>query len=246
MSRGIDTPSTTTGPPEPEPSNPFHAPPPGYPPAAAPGYDVPPGGPPPGWAPPPPPQTTSGLAITSLVLSLVGLGLFGLIFGIVALGRIRRSGQKGKGLAWAGIVLSVLGLVATVALGGLVYSAFQDSRTERNTAGEVTAPADARTADLRTGDCVTGLSEAKDATPKVVPCSEKYEAEVFATFELPAGKYPGDAKVQELADAGCSSRFDETGATAEDDADIWYLYPSSELGWIADRAVVCLTSPSGP
>jgi prepilin-type processing-associated H-X9-DG protein len=85
-------------------------------------------------APPPPPgqmpsaagaqalpEKTSGLAITSLVLGVLGLcggltSLFGLIFGIVALSSISKSQGRltGKGMAIAGICLSSVFLVLFV------------------------------------------------------------------------------------------------------------------------------------
>ena len=74
-------------------------------------------------APPPPPpeaSTTSGLAIASLVLSLVwiyGLGsIAAIVFGHVALSQIKKSGgtQRGRGMAIAGLVLGYIGLVTAI------------------------------------------------------------------------------------------------------------------------------------
>ena len=65
---------------------------------------------------------TSGLAIASLVLGLLwiyGLGsLLAVIFGSVALRNISRSGGwvTGKGMAIAGLVLGIIGLVAFIAV----------------------------------------------------------------------------------------------------------------------------------
>jgi hypothetical protein len=67
----------------------------------------------PGWQPAP---TTNGLAIASLVFSIVsllGLGsILAIIFGFVARGQIARSGgrQKGGGLALAGIIIGFVTL----------------------------------------------------------------------------------------------------------------------------------------
>lgn len=52
---------------------------------------------------------TNGMAIASFVLGLLGVNLLGLIFGFVALGQIRSNpGQGGRGMAIAGIVLSLV------------------------------------------------------------------------------------------------------------------------------------------
>jgi len=64
---------------------------------------------------------TNGLAIASLVLALCGLGLLPVIFGHVALGQIKRSGDQGSGFAIAGLVIGYLTLV-TVAIALLVIA----------------------------------------------------------------------------------------------------------------------------
>lgn len=57
---------------------------------------------------------TNGLAIAALVLGLLGFGLLPVIFGHVALGQIKRTGEGGSGLALAGLILGYLGLIATI------------------------------------------------------------------------------------------------------------------------------------
>jgi len=63
-----------------------------------------------GWgAPAPPAPGTDGMAVAGFVLGLLGVtvitAILGIVFGAVALGRIRRTAQGGKGLAIAGIVI---------------------------------------------------------------------------------------------------------------------------------------------
>jgi hypothetical protein len=89
-----------------------------------PGYAYPAPGPLYGYVPV---QRTNGLAVASLVCSLVWLGGLGsilaIIFGFVARAQIKRStggvdgggGVQGNGLAIAGIIIGVVGLVALVA-----------------------------------------------------------------------------------------------------------------------------------
>jgi len=103
-------------------------PPPGFPGQAPGGYQSPPGGyqppPVPEWWPQSPPRgfvpvtRTNGLAIASLVLGILWLfwlgSLAGLILGLVALKQIKGRNQGGRGIAIAGVVLSVLGLVIFV------------------------------------------------------------------------------------------------------------------------------------
>jgi uncharacterized RDD family membrane protein YckC len=79
-------------------------------------YELPPYGPQYGyWAQPPVVPATNGLAIASLVCSLVAVmfmgipGVLGVIFGFVARAQIRRSVpfQKGRGMALAGIIVGL-------------------------------------------------------------------------------------------------------------------------------------------
>ncbi len=115
------------------PPPPYSTPPPGFGPpspgfgAPPPGYGPPPGfGPPPGYPAPgygaygPPTEKTNAMAIGSLVASVVGVccgigSIVGIVLGIVAMNQIKQSGEKGHGLAIAGIVVGVLSLLLNVA-----------------------------------------------------------------------------------------------------------------------------------
>ncbi|HVT20436.1 MAG TPA: DUF4190 domain-containing protein [Mycobacteriales bacterium] len=112
--------------------------PPPVPPPVPPTWQGPPYGAAPGEAPGwygggpgyPRPADTNGFAIASLVCSLVGVLLLvvgpalGIVFGAIGLRQIPRLGQRGRGLAVAGIVigaivllLDVVGIVAAIADG---------------------------------------------------------------------------------------------------------------------------------
>ncbi|BBY51932.1 hypothetical protein MARA_54000 [Mycolicibacterium arabiense] len=121
--------------PPPPPGN-YPPPPPqggGYPPPPqGGGYPPPPQGggyppPPQGGGYPPPggfgggaPTKTNTLAIASLVCAVLGLlcgvgSILGIVLGVVALNQIKQTGENGRGLAQAGIVVGaifvVLGIV---------------------------------------------------------------------------------------------------------------------------------------
>ena len=78
------------------------------------------------YVPPPPPviapQRTSGLAIASLVCGIcqigfpVPTGIAAIFLGHAARRRIRQTGERGDGLAVAGLILGYLGLVGYVLL----------------------------------------------------------------------------------------------------------------------------------
>jgi hypothetical protein len=60
---------------------------------------------------------TNGWAIAGLITAVL-LPPVGLIISLIALGQVKKTGQKGKGLAWAGVIVGVLGTVLIIA-GGL-------------------------------------------------------------------------------------------------------------------------------
>lgn len=91
---------------------------PGY---QKPGYPPPGGQCGPGSADFPPPQHyaypplapapvsgTNGLAIAALIVSLVSCGPVGLVLGIVSLNQIKASGEQGRGMALAGVIIGAL------------------------------------------------------------------------------------------------------------------------------------------
>jgi len=62
--------------------------------------------PPPGYYAPmyQPPRPTNGMAIAALICS-VAFAPLGIVFGHIALSQIRRTGEEGRGLAVAGLVI---------------------------------------------------------------------------------------------------------------------------------------------
>ena len=86
-------------------------------------------------APPSSPPRTSGLAVASLILGILGglviTGLLGLIFGIMALVQIGRSHGRlrGQGLAIAGTVISGLALLCIPILAAMVFPVFMKARS---------------------------------------------------------------------------------------------------------------------
>jgi hypothetical protein len=150
--------------------------------------------------PPPPAASTNGFAVAALVFGILG-GLLGLVFGIIALVQIRRTGQKGTGLAVAGLVLSALWLLA-LGLGLVLLLAVG---ADRDAEGEIT------------------------------------EGEVYATFDLPEGDYPGETAIVDQAEAECDERLSAVApdAYADPSVGLFYLAPL-EASWPDDREVVCI------
>ena len=128
------------------PSYPPPPPPPpggyGYPPPQQPGgYGYPPQGP--GY--PQQSSGTNGMAIASLVCSLLGwlcvIGpILGLVFGFIALNQIKQTGQGGRGMALAGIIIGVLVIVVGIIL-VFVGAIFGSTDKDRSTRTDSGAPA---------------------------------------------------------------------------------------------------------
>ncbi|MFI9118383.1 DUF4190 domain-containing protein [Streptomyces bikiniensis] len=200
----------------------------------------PPGGPGPHGQPP---RSTSGLAVASLVSGVVCcLPPLGLVLGLVALPKIRKKGQAGKGLAIAGIVLSALSCVLLVV--GLVTGGFSSAWSGFKK-GVEDASRSSSPFSLRTGQCFDDHGKAKDYTTEVtvVDCARPHDGEVTGGFEVTGfTSWPGEDAIDALAEKRCETvnlaYAMDTWAIPED---VWLFYylPSSESWKFGDRAVTC-------
>ncbi|MFF9207365.1 MULTISPECIES: DUF4190 domain-containing protein [unclassified Streptomyces] len=232
-------------------------PPPGpqQPPSAPGPYQAsPPQGPyPPPGAYPPPYQTwgqgyspynrpapVNGVAIAALVLgALCFLPALGLVLGVVALVQIRKRGERGKGMAIGGIVLSTLGLalwVLALATGGA--SDFWQGVKE-GARGDVAFSLDK-------GQCFNEPGALGGITYDVdeVPCEGVHDGEVFGTFEMAGvSRYPGDSAVDAAANSRCYTLADAYTMdrwALPDDVDIYYFTPSRDSWAAGDREIACV------
>ncbi|MGJ6966445.1 DUF4190 domain-containing protein [Streptosporangium sp. G11] len=84
----------------------------------------------------PPPRGNNGMAIAALIMGIAGLficgltSIVGVVLGHISLGQIKRTGEEGRGMAIAGLVLSYFGILCwlavlawLVAVGAIVGSA---------------------------------------------------------------------------------------------------------------------------
>ncbi|MFD0550623.1 DUF4190 domain-containing protein [Streptomyces rectiviolaceus] len=187
----------------------------------------------------------NGFAIASLVLGILCfVPAVGLILGLVALAQIAKKGERGKGLAIAGSILSVVGivlLVLAVATGGArdFMDGFREAaRDARNSSG---FPVDK-------GECFNvpgGKLEGAEYAYQVdtVPCASRHDGEVFASFRVNHDSYPGDSELIHLAEKKC---VDLQAAYVLDtwvdwgDAQINYFVPDRDTWRQGDRGVTCL------
>jgi Domain of unknown function (DUF4190)/Septum formation len=194
--------------------------------------------PPQGYPPTPAPRRgTDGFAIASLVFGIIGGVLLSVIFGLVALRRIRRNATSGRGLAIAGLVLSglwVLGVGALVAF-AVATGAGRDAN------GSVTDPGREKAANVRLGDCIeTWPKDGLVINLQVTPCTSAHEAEVFAVDQLPAGSYPGVAAVKAQTEALCTRHAELLKPSELAGLNLGYLFPESTNWARGDRKVSCI------
>jgi hypothetical protein len=185
---------------------------------------------------------TSGLAITAFVLGLVGLWPLALIFAVVALVKLQRSHRKGKGLAIAGLILSLLWAVAQIGFALLVGVAVHHQLTQPLNPGER-----GFLAQLRPGDCYDYPADTASTSVIGRNCAEPHDGQMILTFELADGPWPGKDRLHTMANAGCDTRL--TAAFAGDrpaeDLDITMSLPT-QVAWAArDRTVHCALTTNG-
>ncbi|MEU1148725.1 DUF4190 domain-containing protein [Streptomyces sp. NPDC005863] len=187
----------------------------------------------------------NGFAIASLVLGLLCfLPGVGLVLGLIALAQIKRKGERGKGMAVAGSILSVLAVVA----GGArdFMDGFREAaRASRQDTGAF--PVDE-------GGCLNAPEGRLDSMKfgyqvDEVPCAGPHDAEVFASYRVHHATYPGDGVLTGVAETKCADlqfayvmdRWQDFG-----DADLYYFVPDRTTWRRGDRHVTCLFGAPDP
>lgn len=212
-----------------------------YPPPGA--YGQAPYGAGPGY-PPPAPAKTNGFAIAALIFGIIGGVLLSVIFGIVALRQIRQRGDKGRGLAITGFVLSGVWLVIAVVAVVVVVA----TQAARNSSGEIATAGSLSIDKLATGDCIDGIKDGQVITIVTArPCVEPHDAEVFSQFGFPTGDWPGAEAVAAEAETQCTESAGQVlaGSPMIDRLSLFILYPPDAASWDRSRSVSCLVIDIG-
>ncbi|MFE9447015.1 DUF4190 domain-containing protein [Streptomyces sp. NPDC006739] len=190
------------------------------------------------------PAPVNGLAIASLVLGILCcLPGVGLVLGLIALGRIGKRGERGRAMAVTGVVLSGAGLALWVlffASGGpaAFWHGFKQGARDRASIS------------LVKGECFDapgGALSGETYGVGKVSCRGPHDAEVFASFRMEGGGYPGDASVARTADRRCYGLRDSyamDGWALPGDVDVYYLTPTRGSWSAGDREVTCVFGSS--
>ena len=150
-----------------------------------------------------------------------------------------RERRRGRGLGVAAFVLVVIVLVGA-AVGGLAAVTHGFHRKTKITYRP------AAVFKLRPGECVNFGPNGQSVT--VLSCATPHDAEVFATFPLPASPWPGGAAVQQDASNGCASRLGDylNPQLADAGLDQEFFYPDQEAWQAGARTVICeVRAPTG-
>jgi hypothetical protein len=195
----------------------------------------------------PPKPGTNGFAIAALVLGLIGGSLLSVIFGIIALSKIRQQPQRGKGLAIAGLCLSGVWLAGTASV--LVVKA--ETASQRSAAtGQITKNGHLDVLSLRAGDCFqhpSGTAPAGTLTQvTAVSCATPHNAQVIALLPVPGSDYPGEPAIRAQAVPGCNAalqtKVDQSKVTST--MVLHFFYPLEDSWLEGQHSVSCFVIDS--
>jgi hypothetical protein len=99
---------------------------------------------------------------------------------------------------------------------------------------------------VRAGDCID--VPASGTVVHVVACANPHDAEIFGTFQLAGGSWPGDSAARQQAASGCESRLGSYLNPQLDTSNLTqsYVYPGQQAWTSGQRTVVCeVRSASG-
>jgi Septum formation/Domain of unknown function (DUF4190) len=204
----------------------------------------------PGWAAEPMPGgrgnrrsgagSTSGWAVASFILGIFAVVPLSVIFGFVGLQKIRRLGQRGKGLAIAGLILSLIWVGVFVAATALSNG----TATRQSATGKITHRGDLGVFALATGDCFDNPANTQDIeSVTAIPCTQAHDSQVFAKFDLSGddSAYPAAGALNKMADTGCNSRTGSIDKPKTNAAmTIRVLFPEQDAWADGQRTVSCL------
>ncbi|MFE5340986.1 DUF4190 domain-containing protein [Isoptericola sp. NPDC056578] len=186
---------------------------------------------------------TDGFSIAALITGILGISPVALGLGIAGMRRTRRTGQSGRGMAIAGVVLGALGILGwLVVVGLLALLATNEEVQEGFSQGFEESYADRTGANLDLGDCFELPDDATDLTGIVATdCASAHGAEMVGVDELTDAEYPGESSVVATTEDFCFEEFAAYVGTDYDASslDMMYLYPTQASWAFGDRRLMC-------
>ena len=212
------------------------------------------------------PGKANSFAVASLILGLLGITVIGavagIVLGILALGQIRRTGQRGRGLAIAGVAISALWLVLIGAYfvlhGGKnpspppASTGHSSSPTPGPSSTASHGPLSTNVFALRPGQCFQNPPASQTVLGvtyvTVVPCSTPHNAQAFVQFNATGTSYPGVDALKRQADTGCHARIRKSVQTSKikNSMTLHYLYPLQSSWTSGHKTITCLIVAAKP
>jgi Domain of unknown function (DUF4190)/Septum formation len=211
------------------------------------------------------PGKANGFAVASLILGLLGItvigAIAGIVLGILALRQIRRTGQRGRGLAIAGLAFSALWLVL---LGGYFALHGGKSATPPVSTGHSSAPTPGPSSTASHGPLSTNVFALKPGQcfqnppasqtvlgvtyVTVVPCTTPHNAQAFVQFTATGTSYPGADALKRQADTGCHARITKNvqKSKLKNSMTLHYLYPLQSSWDSGHKMITCLIVAAKP
>ncbi|QIM16000.1 hypothetical protein G7067_05530 [Leucobacter insecticola] len=121
----------------------------------------------------------------------------------------------------------------------------RDSQTGEITEGNDKADVFA----LRVGDCMnesTGSTEVSSVP--TVPCAEAHDEEIYHSFMMKDGDFPGDSAITAESEKVCTPEFESFIGISYDESTLdWYPFTPTAGSWgEGDREVLCVAwDPAG-
>ncbi|WP_035798291.1 DUF4190 domain-containing protein [Kitasatospora mediocidica] len=179
-------------------------------------------------APPKMQAPINGFAVAALVSALTCfLWPLAIGFGITGLVQIPRRHQRGAGLAVSGLVLSLLGLLTTVALVVMPGGTLQDLGASRTSASQLTA-----------GQCFNRASHGVS----VIGCDRAHDGEAIGTTVIAGDEYPDKPdREQQVADAcgQLANDYSMDNWAVPDAVLVHYYYPQRADWDSGERTITC-------
>jgi hypothetical protein len=207
---------------------------------------------------------TNPTSVVALILGfLVPLG--GIIAGIIALGQIRRTQEKGRGLAIGGIAVGSFLTLLYIALGIALFVfgsiAAQTATTDPLLGGDPTSelPLESEAPIEETPGAeapveevpvfTVAIGECYGADLTVLDCATPHDYEVYAQQPVAeAATYPGEDAVYQSADEACLAAFPAFAGIGFDQTTLGYSFlgPTAETWDEGDRQISCfIYDPAG-
>ncbi|MFB2556712.1 septum formation family protein [Herbiconiux liangxiaofengii] len=134
-------------------------------------------------------------------------------------------------------------VAASLVLGGCSMLTPSLPPTTDSTSGAEIEQQSADVFRLAVGQCLNdGDASGEVSDVPSVDCSTEHDSEVYFTFDLPEGDFPGSAAVNDAAEAGCLPPFEAyVGIDYDSSSFVYTAYTPTQESWgSGDRQVVCI------